>query len=261
MNEVVKYNNYLNTLRLKGFGHNDLNMFMALCSRMKGKGTEEMNFDFDEIKEITKYTQTSNSVFINDLRRMNRKLMSINCEIEKENIITAFVLFPTFEIDTLKQTLSVSVNEKFIFVLNDLIGNFTRFELEEFVSLESKYSKSLYRLLKQFRGTGTLKISVEDFREKMDVPDSYSNKYIMDKIIKPSMTELENVFKNLICNVIKAKTKGAPVIAYEFTYGKEVYEKPKAEEKKKVPAKKKNAFTNYPQRDYDYDDLERQLLK
>lgn len=58
----------------------------------------------------------------------------------------------------------VSVNKRFDFFLNELTSNFTRFELEEFTNLESKYSKAMYRLLKQWRTVGKKEWSIEDFR-------------------------------------------------------------------------------------------------
>ena len=58
-----------------------------------------------------------------------------------------------------------------------MVQNFTIFELLEFTSLSSKYSKTLYRLLKQWRTQGEYIFhDIADFREKMDIPESFSNK-------------------------------------------------------------------------------------
>lgn len=219
MNRIVKYDNYLNKLRFMNFTQVDLNFFMALCSRMKDTDINKMQISFSELKEMSGYTK-SNSVrqFASELEQMNEKLMKITCRLKTETKIIMFVLFPAFDIDLEEQILTVSVNGDFRFVLNQITKNFTRFELGEFVNLGSKYSKNLYRLLKQFRSTGRFEVSVTDFREIMCCPVSYSNKYLMDLVIKPSLLELGSYFHNLRCETKYAKKRGKPVTGYVFTF-------------------------------------------
>ena len=227
MNEIVKYENYMNSLKFTGFTTTDFNFLMALCSRMRDKETKKIIFSFSELRSITDYKK-SNSVkqFVSDLEKMNEKLMKVTCKLRTETKIIMFVLFPTFEIDFEDQTLTVAVNESFKFILNELIKNFTRFDLKEFVALESRHSKTLYRLLKQFKTTGIFEIKLDDFRKKMDCPVSYSNKYVMDKLIKPSLKELQSYFTDLQCTVKYAHKRGRPVEGYIFTFKPEETPKP-----------------------------------
>lgn len=219
MNEIVKYNNYMNSLKFTGFTVTDFNFLMALCSRMRDKETNKITFSFSELRSITEYKK-SNSIrqFVTDIKKMNDKLMKITCSLKTETEIIMFVLFPTFIINLNEQTLTIAVNEHFKFVLNELVKNFTRFDLNEFVKLDSKYSKTLYRLLKQFKMTGKYEIKLDDFRKRMDCPVSYSTKYIMDKIIKPSLEELQYYFTDLKCTVQYAHKRGRPVEGYIFTF-------------------------------------------
>ena len=193
MNEIVKYHNYINSLKFTGFTVTDFNFLIMLCSRMRDKDVNRVTFNFMELRELTNYKK-SNSVnqFVTDLKKMNEKLMNVTCSLETESEVIMFVLFPTFIINKNEQTLTVSVNEKFKFILNELIKNFTRFDLKEFVTLESKYSKSLYRLLKQYRTTGKYEITVNDLKTKMDCPKSYNNKQFMQNIINPAVNSLQN---------------------------------------------------------------------
>ena len=205
---------------------------------------------------------------------MNDKLMKITCSLETETEIIMFVLFPTFIINISKQVLIISVNEKFKFILNEIVKNFTRFDLREFVRLGSKYSKSLYRLLKQYRNTGYYETSLETFREKMDIPKSYTNRDIMSKVINTSLKELQNYFKDLKCIVKYANKRGKPVTGYIFTFAPEkkveqVSEKQKTELQKGTITKQRksraiNSFTNFQQHGYsseDYKKMEDILLK
>lgn len=219
MNEIVKYDNYMNNLKFANFTHVDMNFFITLCSLMKDKDTAKICFSFDKLRELTNYTN-SNSIkqFASDLEQMNERLMKVTCKLKTETEVLMFVLFPTFKIDLENQLLTVSVNPDFKFFLNAVTQNFTRFDLHEFIALDSKYSKTLYRLLKQYRSTGHYEVSIDQFRELMDYPETYKNKYVMDKIIKPSLQELKNHFKNLQCKSKYDHKRGRPVRGYIFTF-------------------------------------------
>ncbi|MEJ7147107.1 replication initiation protein, partial [Staphylococcus capitis] len=71
------------------------------------------------------------------------------------------------------------------FVLNDITRNFTKFELKELTNLKSSYSKTMFRLLKQYKHTGYLKLSMEDFRTRLDVSKSYQMCDITKRVLKP----------------------------------------------------------------------------
>ncbi len=265
MNEIVKYDNYMNGLKFTGFTAVDFNFVMLLCSKMRDKSTLKMTISFDEIREKTGYTRTALKKFISDLERMNEKLMRITCKLRVDSEIIMFVLFPTFRIDLDKQLLTVSVNEEFKFILNELIKNFTRFDLAEFVELNSKYSKSLYRLLKQYRTSGQYEVSLENFRDKMDCPKSYDNKQFMQNVINPALNELKahGFFENLECTVQYAHKKGCPVIGYTFTFKpEERIERQRNQEPEPQENNRKlaNRFNNISGRKCNYDELESRLI-
>ena len=268
MNEIVKYDNYMNNLRFKGFTTIDFNFLMVLCNKLRDKDLSEIVLSFEELRLKTGYKQTSIDKFVADLERMNKKLMEITCNLKTETKIIMFVLFPTFEIDLDNQILVVSVNKKFKFILNELIKNFTRFELNEFINLDSKYAKSLYRLLKQFRNTGRYEVSMDRFREVMDIPESYTNRDVMSKVITISFKELDYHFKDLKCEPKYARKRGKPVLGYVFTFTPENRSLDADPREDKIKMKsldqdqqpKQNSFANFHQREYDYDSLEKELL-
>lgn len=266
MNEIVKYDNYLNKLYFKGFKAVEFDLFMTLCSKLKNEGTSNIVLSFSELKRISGDTKHSNKDFVDSLKNMNEKLMKVTCSLELDDKIIMFVLFPTFEIDLKKQVLIVAVNEKFQFILNELVKNFTRFDLTEFVQLDSKYSKTLYRLLKQFKYTGTYRIALNELREKMDCPIGHANKQFIQKILNPAIDELreKKCFESLMCSIQYAHTRGNPVEGFIFSFSPEERNKIEKKEEKKSEIKEKkisnNRFNNIPSRDYDYNELEKQLL-
>ena len=281
MNETVKYNNDMNLLKFKGFTKVDMNILMVLCSKMKDKDIQEITLSFEQIKELSKFTSTDKKDFIQALEGMVERLIKVNCKIITEGKRIYFVLFPTFTIDENNETLTIGVNKDFTFLLNDLKA-FTIFELAEFVDLNSKYSKNLYRLLKQFRTTGKFLVNdVEEFKEKMDCPEAYSTKDFKKFVLDVAMKELQakKVFKDLKIETKKAKKRGSPVIAYTFTFEAEQIKKNpitnstlgqmtaqqlKSQGKVQYTSKPLNhKFNQFPQREYtkdDYKDLEKRLL-
>ncbi|MGC4421236.1 replication initiation protein, partial [Streptococcus suis] len=57
-------------------------------------------------------------------------------------------------------------------LLNGL-DSWVRYSLQQFNELQSSYSKTMFRLLKQFRTKGYAYFSKEDFHELLDIPKSY----------------------------------------------------------------------------------------
>lgn len=110
---------------------------------------------------------------------------------EDSGKIIQFALFTVFETDPANQTLEVSVNERFAFLLNDLTSQFTRFELAEFADLKSKYAKEFYRRAKQYRSSGIWKVSREEFCRLLGVPKATaeSTTNFNKKVLKPILDE------------------------------------------------------------------------
>lgn len=214
----------MNNLKFKNFSSTDLDFLIFLCAKMKNVDTKEMTFDFSDIRQAVNHPVNSNERFLKELKRMNQKMSSITCELESEESTLIFTLFSTFEIDKENNTLTVAVNKKFAFILNELVEKFTRFELAEFIGLNSKYSKNLYRLLKQYRTTGKyVSDTVEEFKEILDSPKSYKPKEFKSFVLDVAVKELKDkkVFSNLICEPDRKRTRGRAVKGYIFTFDPE----------------------------------------
>lgn len=253
-NDIVKYHNDLNELTFQRFGQIDFDFFMVLCSRFKDSGDNKITISFDDFKKLSGYsTKNSEARFINSLQSMNQKQLLSTGLIRDGKKIKQFVLFIEFEIDPDERTITAEVNEKYKYILNEVTRNFTRFELQEFICLESKYSKTLYRLLKQFRTTGIYRVGLEEFKRLFGVSKGYSNRLILDKIINPSVKALEKHFNNLECKPMYERKPGRPIKGYEFTFTPE--EVARIGTTAKEPSKKKpgNSFHNFEQREYDDD--------
>lgn len=218
--DLVVIHNDFNNVSLRGLKEKELDLLISLCYKLKDEGIEEIKLPFEELKKLSKYEGKDNQRFVKDLDSVYKKLIELNFKYEDENKIIRFVLFKSYEIDKNEKNVTIAVNEKFKYVLNQLTGNFTKFELNQFVSLNSQYSKNIFRLLKQFSNTGWREFLIDEFRRLLDIPEKYRiseiDKYVLnEKIIK----ELSESFNNL--KVIKLKNgRSVYKIRFEWTVEK-----------------------------------------
>lgn len=286
--DIVKYNNALNTWIFNGFTTTDFDFLMTICAHVKEQKKDPVPIDFSEIRKATHYTGNSEKRFVETLDQMDKKLLQVTVSYNHGAKLTRFSLFRKFTIDRKEKTLTVTVEDEFLDIFNNLVANFTRFELEEFVSLKSKYAKTLFRLLKQFKSTGLYKTSAAELREKMMCPDSYTNGDFIKLVVKASVKDLRPFFGHLNVDIEYEKKRGKPLKGFTFHFDPEpvtaaeeqklTAEEPKkltAEEPKKTAAqrsgaakgaktkrvKSKNSFNNYEQHVYDFDAIEKMCQK
>lgn len=236
MNEVVKYHNdFSNKIILKNFTATELNFLMAICAKMRNQETNEVIFDFSQLRDFVKWDNNNNKLFIESLKNTNKKLLALNFEMPNEEAeyggVTQFVLFPIFDVFPKTKKLKISVNKKFAYLLNGLSSNFTSFELENFTTLQSKYSKILYKELMKYKSTGYVIFKTEEFREKLDIPHKYRMTHINQKVLSPSKEELSKVFQKFEIKKIK---KGREITHIEFYFSLKK-EKIKEEIIEKIP--------------------------
>ena len=238
----VYYDNKMNLLAFKNLDKVEANLFFSIVARFNDKGAEKLKLNFSEIAEFisdNKYTSKELSKLIND---GVGKVVQSAIKWEMTPTKTAyFTLFNEFLVDDENKTLEASINSRFLFMLNNFKdGTFTMLELAEFSSLKSKYTQTLYRLLKQFRFTGFRSIKWAEFIEIMDIPTSYRARDIDKQILKPAIAELTQeadifnqnnpIFKKLTYKKIRGTGRGRPVERIEFYFMPETDE-PKEQKK------------------------------
>lgn len=206
MNEIVKYHNNMNEVNFNGYTEKELNMFFSLVFLAKEKGNNKLIVPFCELKELSDGDKNKKR-FIQNLINVNKKLIKLNHQIEINNIIHIFSLFNTFSIDKENDQLIVQINEVFSYMLNDLIGNFTKFDLIEFVSLKSSYSKNMFKLLKQWESKKEREFNIENFRKLLAIPKGFSLGKINERVLTPILDELPQYFNNLKVEKIKTGRK------------------------------------------------------
>ncbi|MDT2850394.1 replication initiation protein [Vagococcus carniphilus] len=230
-NEVVKYQNDLNTATMRTWTEKEMNILFSIVAKIRDTSNYETMFTFSQLKELAKFKKNlTKKEFVEDLISVSKKLGSLNYLERSEDGMNAklFILFQTFDISGDNETLKVMVHPQFEYVFNKIGMEFTQFELDEFIGIQSTYAKSTYRLLKQYRTTGWWKVTIEDFKLLLDIPKSYRPSDIDRQILKPILEQLggsdeDAIFRNLKITKNKkaGRGRGGVLTGYTFTFEKE----------------------------------------
>lgn len=242
-NEVVKYHNDLNTVRIRTWTDAEQNFFFGIVAKARNNGSNELVFDKNDLTELAKYCDKHNERFEKTIENLVIKLAELKYIERSSRQLRVMNLFSLFEVnwasDLTEMNVKIRTSEEFNYVLNKLQAEFTVWELEEFVNIKTSYAKAMFRLLKQWRTQGYKEFSIVEFRQLLDIPKSYKTSHIPQKVLAPISKELSPYFANFKITPLKAKTRGNPVTGYKFTWKAETtgdwkdFEQLKKQDKKK----------------------------
>lgn len=245
MSEIVKYHNDFNKIQLPSFTEQEQNLLCGIISKIRENPiNQSIKLTPQELIKFS--TENLTNKALGDMLFMLRnKFFKADFMILIEDKERDFIgkeiinLFESFKLwydkkDTeFKHLLEIElkVNPRFEYIVNEITRNFTGFKLEEFIALNGKYTKTLYRLLKQYRITGKAYFEWEEFKRIMDIPEDYEIHNIDKWILKPALKELTKErnlfdqirvpFKNLAYEKEKQKGtrgRGGKVIGITFTF-------------------------------------------
>lgn len=243
MGEVVKYHNDFNKIRLPSLTAQEQNLLMGIICKIKGRPAgKDIVFTAQELLEFSTDNMSKAALF-EMVESLKLKFFKADFTIlVREGGCVGNITFNLFykfgiyedEVTHKMDRVELGVNPQFAYLVEDLTKNFTRFELAEFVGLGSKYTKNLYRLLKQFRNSGKCTIYQhrwQDFCEFMGIPKDYLPHHIDQRVLKPAIKELaaernlfnctRPIFDNLTYKKIKdpkGRGRGGKVIGIEFYF-------------------------------------------
>lgn len=238
MQEIVKYHNDFNKIKLPSFTELEQNLLFGML--VKIKNNSECEFSANELRNFVSDKNPTNAELFNYANTLGEKFFKADfTEIrkinEKEMAKTTYNLFKEYTIfflnyenEKVLTRIKIEINEIFAYLVNELTANFTRFELAEFIALSGKYTKTLYRLLKQYRQTGWVQWDFKEFKDILDIPSDYEMCNIDQRILKPAIKELtqeQNLFdfgkripfQNLTYKKIKKGGNKVTAIRFDFT--------------------------------------------
>lgn len=257
-NEIVKYHNDFNKIQLPRFTEQEQNLLFLIFAKIKEKGAGnivelyardlQLNNSLANSREYT--TEVIDSLKHKFFKADFRQIIETDTEIIDKTIN----LFQEMQIHYVKRDpddgydesklfnrMVLSLNPSFAYIINQLTSNFTIFELAEFMNISGKYTKTLYRLLKQYRTRGIMRIAWDEFLRVMDIPKNKTTGDIDKFILKPAIKELTKErnlfdqiripFKNLSYEKLKdgkQRGRGGKVVEIIFRFLPEnIISKPK----------------------------------
>ncbi|TWO18561.1 replication initiation protein, partial [Campylobacter hyointestinalis] len=200
MNEMVKYHNDFNKIKLPSFTEQEQNLLCGIISKIRENPiNQSIKLTPQELIKFSTENLTNKALgdmlYILRNKFFKADFMILIEDKERDLIGKEIInLFESFKLwydkkDTeYKHLLEIElkVNPRFEYIVNEVTKNFTGFKLEEFIAISGKYSKTLYRLLKQFRTTGKAYFEWEEFCRIMDIPENKTTGDIDKFILKPA---------------------------------------------------------------------------
>lgn len=227
--DIVKYDNNFNLTSLNELNTIEQDILFTFCSQLTKNQDLNARMTFGELREKAFLTQKHMTWAdsIQSLESLGEKITNLKFTYRIGNKFGVVPLFSEFygEGETENEWsdddfICVSLNPKFARFLYDIpekIG-FTIFELQAFLSLKSKYSKTLFRFfLQNFNGKWT--IGIDDLRGILGFSNSYTSGNII-KYIKKILPELEETgyFSNIEMDYTTKNSQGRPLKDVIFSY-------------------------------------------
>ena len=220
--DIVKYRNEFNLTNLNKLDKIEQDILFTMCSRITKNKTLKAEMTFAELQEKAFLSERKYSwdKSIQKLSSLGDKIVKIIFTVSNENGFIKMPMFSLFSADGDKENISVRLNSEFATYLFDIpekIG-FSKFELEQFVYLKSKYAKTLFRfLLQNYKGKWI--VGFNDFREIMGFSKSYGVNTIIERVRK-ILPEIEKTgyFSNIELDYTTFNKQGRPIKDIIFSY-------------------------------------------
>ena len=232
-NKTIKIHNDFYKLNIGSWNALEQNIFFGILANCRNQS--EFVFTLADLNSfIVGHRLTANEMLKMALS-LEKRIFKLDCTVlksvnatlhqrQKLNLFSSFEICYNgkkndFENGKLKE-LKIKINPDFAYLINDVRKNYTEYDLQEFLSIKGKYTRTLYQNLKKFRSTGILRVKWENFLDLMGISETYKSGDIDKRILKPSVKALTGTFQNIMYTKIKQKGRGrgGKVVAIEFVF-------------------------------------------
>lgn len=229
--ELIIYNNDFNNVVIKNLTPISYNLLIGLFKYFKDRN--EYIFTKDELMNLSFGSSDlkRQDILIEALKNAEKNFLysAIRIREEKNGILrqTSMILFTRVDAEIKGNevlSLNIKLNNDARKFFNILSSQYTCVDLIQFKSIRSVYTKTLYRLLSQYKSSGIFRITLEELKAKLEIPSSYLFGNIKQRILEPSVEELNKFFINLGYDIDK---KNNYLITFKFQKIKTINQKNK----------------------------------
>lgn len=198
--KIVRYDNSFNKTSLNVLTEVQSDILMAVLERMGNKMSKDSDgndcylakYEFKEIREMI----DSKNMHSYKIKKVFDALLDTKVEFFEDGKYTKGNLFSHYTL-TGKSTVEIVISNQLTKKLIVSKERYTILELDEYVSLRNKYSKELYRLLRQFRHSGILIIKKEDLMKLLKKPQTYDEYKYVKRVIEKAIKDNSEFFEDL----------------------------------------------------------------
>lgn len=220
--DIVKYRNEFNLTNINVMDKIEMDILFTICSKITENKVMEVELTFKQLEEKAFLTARDYSTIksLKKIKSLADKITNIKFVIDKQHSFDMMPLFARFYASEEDEKIYIKLNSEFaryLFDIPEKIG-FSRFELEQFIFLKSKYAKTLFRfLLQNYKGKWI--VGFNDFKAIMDFPKSYGNGRVLD-YTKKLFPEIESTgyFSDIEIDVTTFNKQGRPIKDVIFSY-------------------------------------------
>lgn len=165
----------------------ELNLFIALIFKLKGN-SEVVEYTAAEIKKLTMLKNRDFKSFEKLLLGMQGKNILLKTDRGYDSIIP----FTTLKFDLENRNITVKINSDIQPMLLNLKKEFTKYLLQEFLSLENRYSKRLFQILKQWESVKKKEFDVQYLKKILDAENYDRFERFETRVIKNALEDIHN---------------------------------------------------------------------
>ena len=241
-NGLVKLNKEFLGIELGFLNKKELELLYILCLAYKERQVQSIKIHIKEIKELMSSgeKEVRKTDIQNYVETLHKRLAKVNIRTNKSGIsgtlnLFEYVITDTRDFETGIVTIIAKVTDTAMNFFNNLEGKrnkYLRFLVEDAIKLRGKYSTLLLPHLISCSKAKEFEITTESLEEILGIKGKYSRKTDFNKrILKPTVEELEIIFKDLKVKALKKNELDPRKIThYKFTWSNNINYDDKKEE-------------------------------
>ena len=241
-NGLVKLNKEFLGIELGFLNKKELELLYILCLAYKERQVQSIKIHIKEIKELMSSgeKEVRKTDIQNYVETLHKRLAKVNIRTNKSDIsgtlnLFEYVITDTRDFETGIVTIIAKVTDTAMNFFNNLEGKrnkYLRFLVEDAIKLRGKYSTLLLPHLISCSKAKEFEITTESLEEILGIKGKYSRKTDFNKrILKPTVEELEIIFKDLKVKALKKNELDPRKIThYRFAWSNNINYDDKKEE-------------------------------
>lgn len=201
-------------------------IFMAIIAQFWEKQSNILHFSSNDLRRLIRYNKSvSEKEFADIIQSTFDELQSVFIKQKQEREDgTHMVRMNLFQVSDINETTNeatVQISPAFVYLFNNFTKEtqFTRFSLLQYINITSKYTKNLFRLLKEKRVYGHREFTPKELKEYLSIPKSYSASNIQERILKRAYIDLSPDFEQF--HITKEYGSNHKIKKYSFKWKSE----------------------------------------